>query len=431
MDVSPLLKVLTVFAGLLLLTRLRLHLGAALVLGGISLSAWSGRTIAGIGNDLASVLQLPELWLLLLITLLIFEFGRYMAQPRNAEAIMRKARAWGGRHSRALSLMALPAAIGLVPMPGGALFSAPLVDQAATGTSASPAWKSAVNYWFRHVWEYWWPLYPVVIVTLAIFNMDIWRFILLLLPLSAAAWLSGYFILIRPQLASLSAAPAATPATDQPPGNILAPLLIVTGCTLLLPTVFHYAGLNLTGQTRTLLAMLIGLMAGLVPILADSGASGGLDLFRRLRDRKAVSLMGTIAGVIVFKGMLDRSGLLPEAATRFMTSGIPSVFLVALLPFVAGMVTGIAIGFAGIAFPLLVGLAAAPGSGLSPAAILVLGFACGYAGMMCSPVHLCFILSRGFFNVSIRSMLRYVLPCTVGPLITSILLYILLNWLGW
>ena len=43
-------------------------------------------------------------------------------------------------------------------MPGGAIFSAPLVKGAAEGLDATPGQLSLVNYWFRHVWEVAWPL---------------------------------------------------------------------------------------------------------------------------------------------------------------------------------------------------------------------------------------------------------------------------------
>ncbi len=58
----------------------------------------------------------------------------------------------------------LPALIGMLPMPGGAIFSAPLVDSVDDNDELFSSEKAAVNYWFRHIWEYWWPMYPGVIL---------------------------------------------------------------------------------------------------------------------------------------------------------------------------------------------------------------------------------------------------------------------------
>lgn len=425
MDISPLFKILIVFAGLLTMTRLKLHLGASLSLGGIALCLWAGRGVVQTAQDLRYAFSLPELWLLLVITALIFEYGRHLSDDRNSRVIMAAARSWGGRHGQAVSLMALPAAIGLVPMPGGALFSAPLVDQSAQGRDGNPAWKASVNYWFRHTWEYWWPLFPVVIVTLSIFQLEIWEFILMQLPMSIATIAGGYLILIRPHLNAL-AGHRDSPAPEAGRGWWIAlPLLLVILCTVALPGLLQHAAPEMALQTRKLLAMLIGISLGLILILRDSGPGAYAQFVRTLCERRVPRLLATVGGVILFKTLLERSGLLPAAGERLIESGIPLLLVVALLPFIAGLVTGIAIGFAGISFPLLAGLASTH-TGLEPASTLLLGFAFGYAGMMLSPVHLCFVLSRGYFSVPLERMYRYVAPCTIFPLITAIAMYLLL-----
>jgi len=55
---------------------------------------------------------------------------------------------------RRMVMAALPAMIGMLPSPGGAVFSAPMVAEAAKGIAASPEQKAFINYWYRHIWEY-------------------------------------------------------------------------------------------------------------------------------------------------------------------------------------------------------------------------------------------------------------------------------------
>lgn len=433
MDIDPLYKILLVFFAMLMLIRLKIPMGWAMVAGGVALAQWAGRGWALTLSDLYIALADPELWLLIVIMALIFEYGRYLSEERNAQLILRAASAWGGRHSRAVSLMALPAVIGLIPMPGGALFSAPLVAQLTPDPALSPAWKSAVNYWFRHVWEYWWPVYPVVIVTLSIFPMPLSLFIALQLPLSLAAVVGGYVWLVRPhihQLAVASVSEDDEPAVNAKGGRVFWPLWLVIGATLLLPPVLGL-WVDLPLSVRRLLAMSLGLGVGLIGILRDSGPHAGRTFLRQLRNPKAFNLIGTVAGVMIFKTMLERSALLPAAGDQLIDSGVPLILVVALLPFIAGLVTGIAIGFAGIAFPLLAGLATSAATGLAPVSTLLLGFAFGYAGMMCSPIHLCLILTRGYFGSSLRALYRYILPCVLFPLMTAVVLYWGLTQLGW
>lgn len=428
---TELVQILVVFAGMLLLTRLRVPLGLALLLGGVVLDLWAVRAVGQVAADCGHALARPELWLLLLITTLILEFGHFMARKENAEAIAAAARRWGGRHGRAMSLMVMPAVLGLVPMPGGALFSAPLVNRAVHEKEWASGWKSAVNYWFRHVWEYWWPLYPVVIVSLPIFQMETWKFVSTTIWYTPIAFLSGYFFLVRPHLSQLAAAEVVPPREDVASGALFVPLLLILAGALLLPEVLRHAWPGLGLSVRKMLAMLIGMLAGLVMVMRASHGRTLRAMGRDVWTAKTANILVTLGGVLVFESLLQSSGLLPVAGETLAATGIPQPVVASVLPLVAGLVTGIAVGFAGTAFPLVVGLMAAEGSSMTPMATLTLAFGFGYAGMMLSPVHLCFVLTRDFFSASFSSIYRQILPCVAVLLVASVGMYFLLQRVGW
>ena len=94
----------------------------------------------------------------------------------------------------------------------------------------------------------------------------------------------------------------------------------------------------------------------------------------------------------------------------------------------AGLVTGIAIGFAGAAFPIIVGFVSADPT-MQPIGALVLAFSMGYAGMMLSPVHLCFLLTIDYFNASFIKVYRYLLPCVLSIMLWGIAMYFFLGTL--
>ena len=77
-----------------------------------------------------------------------------------------------------------------------------------------------------------------------------------------------------------------------------------------------------------------------------------------------------------------------------------------LLPFVAGITTGICVGFVGATFPIIVSLVGtdAPPADLLAAATLAFGF--GYMGMMLSPVHVCLIVTNEHFKTRLAHSLR-------------------------
>ena len=137
-------KILIVFVGMLVMARIRVPLGLALVGGGVLLNLWAGLPVGVTLGHLWESVQEPDLWLLLIITVFIIELGRHITRPGNADELMAMAQRWGGRHGRAASLMALPAVVGLVPMPAGALFSAPLVAKADSGAASTSSTISSV-----------------------------------------------------------------------------------------------------------------------------------------------------------------------------------------------------------------------------------------------------------------------------------------------
>jgi hypothetical protein len=73
---------------------------------------------------------------------------------------------------------------------------------------------------------------------------------------------------------------------------------------------------------------------------------------------------------------------------------VPLVAVVMILPAIAGAITGLAFGFVGTSFPIVLPLIATamPEQALWPYAVLAYGF--GHVGMMASPLHMCHVVSN-------------------------------------
>jgi hypothetical protein len=424
-EISPLLKILVVFAGILAINRLRVPLSVALVLGGVAFNWWGGNDLPAVMKNFAAAVANIDLWLLMAITALVVEFGRELADPRNTGALSDVTRRFGGKSGRLWSLMILPALIGLMPMPAGALFSAPMVQQTAHEDHWKPEWKAAVNYWFRHVWEYWWPIYPAVIIGIAVFKMETWRFIATMLVFTPAAFAAGYFFLIRPHRRSLVMETKSAASSLGRFFILMWPVAVVIICVLLLPPVLTRLVPAIGAQTNKLLAMLIGSLLGLAIIWRRT--RGRKKMFVSFFEKRNLSILFTIGAVIFFQSMLESSRLLPAASAEMVRSGISVVPVVALLPFLAGFITGIAAGFAGIAFPLIVGLLDSGGCGLTPMATLALAFGFGYMGMMLSPIHLCLIMTRDYFSASLLPIYRQLALCVSSQFVFAILVFMILG----
>ncbi|MEN8904511.1 MAG: DUF401 family protein, partial [Clostridiales bacterium] len=90
----------------------------------------------------------------------------------------------------------MPIVIGMLPSPGGARFSCPIVDD-VIGNSSSNVNKAYINYWFRHIWMDGFILYPGIIIASKILNISELDLFLRLIPFMLVAFLIGIIFSIR------------------------------------------------------------------------------------------------------------------------------------------------------------------------------------------------------------------------------------------
>ena len=95
--------------------------------------------------------------------------------------------------SKRSSLMLAPALYGLLPVAGGALMSAPIVDQ--IGSKMSNERKVAINIWFRHIFILIYPVSLLVISEIVKINLYIIMFSMFI-PFIILT-LIGYYFLVR------------------------------------------------------------------------------------------------------------------------------------------------------------------------------------------------------------------------------------------
>jgi len=143
-----------------------------------------------------------------------------------------------------VNLVTFPALVGLLPMPGGAIFSATMVKNLGHEHRLSSAHLSYINYWFRHIWEYWWPLYPGILLTTALAGVDLWHLAPFTGPLTIVALAAGYWPLRG--LIAMPVAPGQRKAV-LPFLKELAPIVFVIVFGLLLGLLFS-CQTNTSGQ---------------------------------------------------------------------------------------------------------------------------------------------------------------------------------------
>jgi hypothetical protein len=410
------------FLGILLLNYFGLPLGLAILLFSVLLPLWAGTGMDGLYYQITSFTQ-PQNYILPVIILLLLFFTESLSKTGRMERTIRALKEW--LKSKHLILAGLPALVGLLPMPAGALFSAPFVASVDEKEELELSHKVAINYWFRHIWEYWWPLYPGVILAMQYSRLPVIAFFLIQIPFTFAAVLGGYIFILR----------KVKGKDDQDLGygridtgevlSAMGPIGLLVIISLVGSAVLPLLGIE--GTLANLIAMLIGLIIALGSIF-----SGHAEAFRpslRMLTRLDTWLMiALVVGIQTFSAALlcplDAAGatLITGMRDEFIRTGIPLITVIMLIPFISGMVTGVAFGFVGASFPIVFALVGPEPTAALSAATTAFAYSFGYMGMMLSPMHACFVVTAEYFCTTVFGAYRYIIGPVIIILLTSIAL---------
>jgi len=397
-----LLKLAGVFGLVIALLRLSSQVGLALGLGAATLGLVFSMGPMEILSTFGVALIDGRSLLVALIVTLILILSTSMERLGQMEELLRKFKGWVG--GRRLGLVAFPALIGFLPMPGGAVFSAPMLDSFDREKRVTPSLKSFLNYWYRHLWEYWWPLYPGILLACAIAEVDLWQYVFLALPMTVVAFVGGLPQLM--QVPRLGQAPLSENEGINRSSlwGTLSPFLLA-----ILPGVGF--GIFLQFFDMTPLWGSLPKEAGLVVgLLAAVGWTWWDRIIRPqqvrqiLLDPKILRMWFTLAGIFVFKTVMQRSGAGQEVGKVLTHLEIPLEWMVVLLPMILGAISGLPLAFVAVTFPILVPLIQAIGNSNMEVPLTILAYVSGFTGVIMSPLHLCLILSNDYFQASWSSV---------------------------
>ena len=393
------LRILLVFGLVLFAIQRKWALGHAFVLGAVGLGLVFGMPPTRIlASAWASVLLPKTLSLTIVVGLILIlshslEKTGQMARLLDAyQGLVR----WPQ-----LNLVMFPALIGLLPMPGGAIFSAPMVKTIGQSHRLQGDTLSYINYWYRHIWEYWWPLYPGILLTTTLAEVDLWHLVLYTLPLTFVAVAAGYWPL-------RGAALGRGASGKRHPGAFareLTPVLIVIAGGLVLGELLF----RILPPEGRLLAKESGLITALVVAIAWVWQTNRLPAGHRraiVVQPALVKMIYMVTAILIFKGMLEDSGAVRQLSQEILHWQIPLMAVAVILPFIVGVVGGITIAFVGTTFPILVNLVHTMGQSHLMLPYLALGLVCGFAGVLLSPLHLCLLLSNAYFETSLVPVYR-------------------------
>lgn len=419
----PFIKVLIAFA--LMLTGIRNKLGLALSIfcGGAFMGLVFGLNIYSLSAATALALTQEKFLFLAAIVGLIMILSDGLERSGQSQRLMKAVS--GYLVSPRLRLIFFPALIGLLPMPGGAIFSAPMVKTVGDELSLKNEDQAVINYWFRHVWEMAWPLYPGIILTVALAGIPISALISRTWPGVVAMYLLGYCFFLRKEILGEIKIVSQKETEEKRFSKILReglPLLIAIVGAIGLETFFAQFSPAVPFEWGVILALVVAIIS----ILSQNRL--GLPFVKQVLGKKSLwTMLLVIAAIFIFKDIMQAAGIVEEMASA--AGGEVALFAAAVfLPFLVGMVAGINVAFVGATFPLLLGLLHNLGMESQIIPYLVLASFSGFTGVMISPIHICFVLTCNFFGADVAmAWRRLISPCICFGLSGGVLFYLLLR----
>jgi integral membrane protein (TIGR00529 family) len=392
-----LLKIGIVFLTVLVLTFKKVKLWMALLAGIFLLGFLFRLPFQSIIKDLfTSILDVRTLLLLGALVAILF-FSALLKETGRMEEILEGFKNIFKDIRVVIAL--LPAMIGLMPIVGGALISAPMVVEGSDELKLSPERRTFINFWFRHIWQYILPTYPALLLAASLVKIPVRNLAWMNLPLTLTAIVSGIFFGFWGVLKSIG----VKHLSNTPSGL----RLFYNLCPLLF-------GLILVIGFKVELAYAFGLaILGMIIFYKIHWPV----LLRGFKESLNVELLLTVATVMGFKEVLESSQAVQSVSNVLLSSGIPLWLIAILIPLLVGLITGVTIAPIAVGFPILIPLFQNDSHFLN---YMVLAFASGISGDLLSPFHLCLILTKDYFRADLKGVYRFIWVPTASILVVAL-----------
>lgn len=392
LHLSASIKLLLVFVLVLIAIRRNLSLGNAFLVGAIILGFLFGLGPAPMAASMVSSVLYPKTLMLSLIVSLILVLSSSMETSGHMRRLLGSFKGLV-RNSR-LNLIIFPALIGLLPMPGGAVFSAPMVKELGENTTLHPDHLSYINYWFRHIWEYWWPLYPGILLAVTMADIHLWAFVVFLCPLTFVAVSIGYQPIKKFHNDSVN-----NDKNNRPPIKPflreLSPILIVILFGLSIGELLSYLHQEITISKE--IGLFIALCIAILWVWKTNSMKSS-KIFTVIANRRLLGMVYMVFAILIFKGILEDSHAVEAISSEMANMHVPVWMITIALPFLVGGVVGITVAFVGSTFPILIALITSFDLTQFMLPYLMLALVSGFVGVLLSPLHLCLLLSNKFFG---------------------------------
>ena len=417
-----LIGVIIAFIVIVLLIRKKFNFGLSLIIGSFIVAVFSLPEIdpieipKAVGRALIydvdkQMFDFQTIELAILLTL-IYILAKCMQETGAIEKLITSLRSIfykGG------TLGVIPAIYGLMPVPGGALFSAPSIDKEGEKYNLNQNQKNFLNVWFRHIW---FPIYPIssamiLIISADFANIHIYKLIIANFP-SFIAFIVIGLIFLKLFIKKIPT-PEKGPKKEYSGLIYLLPPIIPIVIYIVIFAIFTSIGLENIKDFQTDI-FIIGVVLSIVslPYLVKIDWRKYYEILKR---SLSFNLAFAIIGILIFRNMIEASEANQIIAT--MIGGLPfhAIFIIIIVPLIMGLITGYNFGAIALSYFLVEPFFEYTGLNIIGFASLI--FISSLVGYLISPIHLCNVVSSDYLKTDTTRMYKMYIPAIILLLIVQ------------
>lgn len=420
-----LIGVIIAFIVIIVLIRKKFNFGLSLIVGSLIIGIFSLQTIKPIDIPKAFIqgivynfedqqINTETIELAVLMTL-IFVLAKCMQETGAIKKLIDSLRTF---FSKGGTLGVIPAIYGLMPVPGGALFSAPLIDKEGENFNLNKNQKNFLNVWFRHIW---FPIYPISSAMILVCSTDfsdiyIYKLIAANIPAFIAFIVIGLIYLKIFTKNKCSDIPKPAKKNYSGLVYLLPPIL---------PILF-YIGLLLVGfsdvKDYQRIVFILGVVASIVLLFVLVRLEW--PEFRvMLKKSLSINLALAIFGIMIFREMFEVSKSNVIIANMINNLAFPAIIIVIIVPLVLGLMTGYNLGAIALSYFLVEPFFEF--TSVSTLGLTSLIFMSSLVGYLISPIHLCNVVSSDYLKTDTTRMYKMYIPASISLLVVQTVFVIL------
>ena len=384
----PFLKIGAIVVALIVFLRFKINLTVSIFLTTILTIILFGINVRSSVVSSGKILIEEKTLQLLVIIFMVLYMGAILKAKNMFERLINSLNSFI-RDKRIVAMVG-PSILGFLPSPGGALLSAPMVETSTKKMGLKPEFSTFLNFWFRHFWEFIWPVYAGLLIFQTLSGIPLKKIILFQSPFTLLNITTGLivsFIYFKRHRVKKS--------VTENRNNVLG----------IIKDFIH-------GIWPILLVILLFFVVSLPLYIALTISAVLLTAVTRLKIKEILLIvfskfmlktMLLIASVMIFQKIVTISDLSETLKSMDISVGAIVAFCF-LVSFSMGFLTGVNTAYIAIAYPILFPLIKdLPNFFYLSLYIYIIGF----AGILYSPLHLCLVLTNEYFKSSLYKVYKY------------------------